>query len=230
VRGLVVDQPAVAFEHARQIAGAERSLGVSGEAAFAAWVAARPWLADLTSWAYLYSHFVVTTATLAFVYLFRNAGFSRVRNMFMVAMGIALVLYLAYPTAPPRLLPELGFSDPVAAATGVAPSASGLLVNPYAAVPSMHVAFALMLAVTMSGMVRRRWARALWAAYPAVVTFVVVATANHWWADVAAGAAVAAASAATARVTRLRPAWPARAPALRVSTRRSSPTGSSSRD
>jgi hypothetical protein len=63
----------------------------------------------------------------------------------------------------------------------------------------MHVAFALMLGVVMARVVRRRWARMLWLSYAPVVTFVVVATANHWWIDGFLGAAVAAVSAVCAR-------------------------------
>jgi PAP2 superfamily len=209
VRGLVVDHPVAAFDHAWTLVHAERSLGVFSEPAISSWAASQPWLERLTGWAYLYSHFVVTTTTLAFVYLLRNASFYFVRNMFVVAMGLALVLYLVYPTAPPRFMPELGFGDPVADVSGVPPSSSGLLVNPYAAIPSMHVAFALMLAGPMAGLVRRTWARTLWLAYPLVVTFVVVATANHFWADAVAGAAVAAVSAlAAAALAAWRPeAW-----------------------
>jgi membrane-associated phospholipid phosphatase len=121
--------------------------------------------------------------------------------MFVVSMALALVLYVVYPTAPPRLMSGLGFGDPVAHATGVRAddAGSGPLFNPYAAVPSMHVAFALMIGAPLASMVRRRVARVLWLAYPLVVTYVVVATANHWWFDVAAGAAVAATAAVAAR-------------------------------
>jgi len=85
-----------------------------------------------------------------------------------------------------------------------------VLFNPFAAVPSMHVAFALMLGLPMASMARRRWARLLWRSYPALVTFVVIATANHWWFDAFLGAATAAASAlaAHALLARARPdAW-----------------------
>jgi membrane-associated phospholipid phosphatase len=121
--------------------------------------------------------------------------------MFMVSMGIALVGYMALPTAPPRFMPEWGFTDSVSAFTGVEPNSASadLLFNPYAAIPSMHVAFALMLGVSMARIVRRRWARALWLAYAPVVTFVVVATANHWWLDAFLGAVVAVAAAACAQ-------------------------------
>jgi membrane-associated phospholipid phosphatase len=85
-----------------------------------------------------------------------------------------------------------------------------VLYNPFAAVPSMHVAFALMIAIPAIKLVRWRALKVLWALYPALVTFVVVATANHFWLDAAFGAMVAAASAwaATFAFARLRPeAW-----------------------
>jgi len=220
VRGIVVDDPAAAFEHARQLVSLERAAGLYTEPAVHAWARSVPWLIDAASWTYVNSHFVITTLTLAWIYLFRNPAFYFVRNMFTVAMGLALLLYVVYPTAPPRLMPELGYADSVAAFTGVPASASGLLINPYAAVPSMHVAFALMLAASALRLTQRRWIRALWVAYPPVVGFAVVATANHWWADAAAGALVAVVAAAAARaLAGWRPqAWafrPASAPAAR---------------
>jgi hypothetical protein len=160
---------------------------------------------------YLNTHFVVTTLTLAFIYLRRNEHFYFVRNMFMVAMFLALVGYVVYPTAPPRMLPELGFTDSVSNFTGVSEDSSvNVLFNPYAAVPSMHVGFALMLGVTMARMTHRAWVRGLWLAYAPVVTFVVVATANHWIFDAVTGVLVAAISAVAAHVlfARARPqAW-----------------------
>ena len=142
---------------------------------------------------YLNSHFVVTTGFLAWLYLFRNEHFYFVRNMFMVAMGIALVGYALFPTAPPRLLPGDGFTDTIASFTGGRPGlqqTASLLVNKYAAVPSMHIAFSLMVAVTGRGARPPPGRRAsLWRLYPLLVFFVIVATANHYWFDAAAGAA-----------------------------------------
>jgi hypothetical protein len=210
VRGEVDDRPAVAFENARHIVGVERSLGLFGEPSVHRWAEAHAWIADAASWLYVNSHFTVTTFALAYLYLRRNEHFYFVRNMFMVAMTIALAGYLLFPTAPPRLMPELGFADPVADFTGVDADTSNLLVNPYAAVPSMHVAFALMLAFPMARSARHGAVRAVWLAYPALVTFVVVATANHWWFDAFLGGATAAVSAlaAQALLARARPdAW-----------------------
>jgi len=131
---------------------------------------------------------------------------------------------VVFPTAPPRLMPGLGFVDSVSDFTGVSSDSDvNALFNPYAAVPSMHVGFALMLAIPMVRMTRRGWIKALWVVYPVVVSFVVVVTANHWIFDAAAGAAVAVVSAVAAQTVfaRVRPtqwAWPPE-PALSASAR-----------
>jgi membrane-associated phospholipid phosphatase len=211
VRGLVDGRAVDAFENARLLIDAERAMGLFVEPAIHQWVTDQHWLVDAASWMYVNSHFTVTTLTLAWIYLRRNDAFYFVRNMFMTAMGIALVLYAAFPTAPPRFMPEWGFRDSVADFTGVASTSASadLLFNPFAAVPSMHVAFALMLALPMTRIVRRTSARVLWTAYPAVVTFSVIATANHWWLDAAFGAmtAAAAAYAAVALASQRPQAW-----------------------
>jgi hypothetical protein len=199
VRGTVDGRAPIAFENARHLISIEKGLGLFVEPAVQTWVSGRAWLIDSASWLYVNSHFTITVATLAYIYLRRNESFYFLRNMFMVAMGIALAGYALFPTAPPRLMPHLGFTDSVAHLTGVHADASNVLVNPYAAVPSMHVAFALMLGATMARIVRRRWALVAWRAYPGVVTFVVVATANHWWLDAVLGALTAAAAAACAQ-------------------------------
>ena len=214
VRGFTDGRAAEAFRHARDVISLERGMGLFIEPTVHTWASGREGIIDVASWMYVNSHFTITTFTLAFIYLRRNRSFYFIRNMFMVAMGIALVLYAAYPTAPPRFMPEWGFSDSVAHFTGLTAqgSSADALYNPFAAVPSMHVAFALMLGVPMAVMSRRWVAKVRWSVYPALVTFVVVATANHWWFDAFTGALVAAVAAVAALLfARWRPAawaWP----------------------
>jgi membrane-associated phospholipid phosphatase len=211
VRGLMDGQTAVAFQHARDIVDAERATGTFFEPGFQDAILTQVWLRDFANFMYVNSHFMITTTFLIWLYLARNHAYYYVRNMFMIAMGLALVGYLVYPTAPPRLLPEWGFTDTVAEAVGPAvENTSEVLYNPYAAMPSMHVAFALMIAIPAMKLVANRVLRYVWAMYPALVTFVVVATGNHFWLDAAFGAAVAAVSAYTAHaaLARARPeAW-----------------------
>jgi hypothetical protein len=210
----VVDDPgaaATAFENARALIDVERTLGFFVEPSVQAFVAGERWAIDLASWLYINAQTSVTLGALAWLYLFRNRSFYFVRNMFLVAFAIALVGYAAYPTAPPRFLPEWGFFDAVAEFTGI-PSDSvavDALFNPYAAVPSMHVGFAVMIGVPLARLVRARPAKAFWSLYPLLVTFVIVVTANHFIADAVLGALTAGLGALAAWwLARARPgAW-----------------------
>jgi len=198
VRGLVFEGGAgPAFENARLLVDIERSMGLFFEPGLQAWtVATSPLIADAASWMYVHSHFVITSGFMVWLYLRRNDSFNVVRDAFMVSMGLALAAYFLFPTAPPRMLPEWGFTDSVVELVGSAASKGAeLLYNPYAAVPSMHVAFALMVGIPASRLVTHRALKAAWIAYPVLVTFVVVVTANHFWLDAALGALVAAFSA-----------------------------------
>src|SRR3954463_12294214 len=210
VRGAVDGQVSVAFENAREIVQVERSLHLFFEPQLQDWALNHRWIVDAANWSYVNSHFLITTTFLIWLYLARNESYYYVRNMFMVAMGLALVLYVAYPTAPPRFLPEWGFSDTVTDAVGQASANNvNVLYNPYAAIPSMHVAFALMIAIPAFKVVRNRL-RYLWLIYPVFMAFVVMVTGNHFWIDAALGAATAAVSAAASSwaLGRARPeAW-----------------------
>ena len=142
----------------------------------------------------------------------RNDSFYCVRNMFMIAMVLALVGYALYPTAPPRLMPQWGFTDVVQLYTGVTAErgAPAAFLNLYAAVPSMHVCFALMTGSTMVRLSSNLLARVMWAIYTPFVVFVVVATGNHYLTDCVLGMATAGLSALLAAqlLARARPdAW-----------------------
>jgi hypothetical protein len=203
------------FGDAMKIIDFERAIHIFVEPSINAWVQNVHWLMDIADWVYLNGHFFVTVAAVAFIYTRRNDSFYFVRNVLLVSMAIALVGYWLYPTAPPRLMPEWGFTDTVSQlVTGgkgwTDNGPAGAFVNTYAAVPSMHICFALIIGVSMSRLVRRRWARIAWRLYPVLVTFVVVATANHFFIDVFLGALTAGAAAVIAKrlLARARPeAW-----------------------
>jgi hypothetical protein len=210
VRGVAESNPAVAFSNARLIVDFEQSTGLFFEQGLQAWAMGQRVLIDMANFMYVNSHFVMTTGALVWLYLRHNDRFYFVRNMFMVAMGLALVGYVLMPTAPPRFFPELGFVDTIAYYVNVKHDSGlvALFFNPYAAVPSMHVAFALMVSVPALLVVRSRVAKLLWGAYPLLVTFVVVVTGNHWFMDAVAGAFVAGTSALVAKHVLSR-VWPA---------------------
>jgi hypothetical protein len=207
-----VDDPlgaSIAFHNARQLIEIERSLGVFVEPSVQAWAATKPLIIDFASWIYINAQVTVTVGALVYLYLAHNSSFYFVRNMFTVAMGLALVGYIVLPTAPPRFFPEWGFFDSVSEMVGVANDsvAVNALFNPYAAVPSMHLAFALMIGVPIARLARHRVTRVVWALYPMLVTFVIVATANHFFIDALLGAITAALGAwAAAWMARARPA------------------------
>jgi hypothetical protein len=213
VRGLVEGDANAAFAHARDLISLERTMHVFVEPSIQAWASGSHFAMVLCSYVYVNAQTSVTVAALVYLYLRHNRNFYFVRNMFMVAMAIALAGYAAFPTAPPRFMPEWGFVDSVGNVTGVhvdAHSASlNALTNLYAAVPSMHVAFALMIGWTLARLVRWRVARVLWALYPFMMAFVIIATANHFIIDALLGALTAGASAYAATwMARARPqAW-----------------------
>jgi membrane-associated phospholipid phosphatase len=209
VRGVAEGQKAVAFANGREIIDFERSTGTFFEPGFQAWQLGERWLIDFANFMYMNSHFVITTAFLVWLYMKRNDSFYFVRNMFMVAMALALVGYALYPTAPPRLFEEFGFVDTITDFSNVNHDSAlvKVFVNPYAAVPSMHIAFALLISVPGLLLSRHLWSKAFWAVYPLLVLWVVVVTANHYWMDAAIGALVAGVAALVAQrlLARARP-------------------------
>src|SRR3954463_11474247 len=213
VRG-TVDDPvgaAVAFQHSREVIHFEQSLGIFVEPTIQGWVASNTVLIDVASWLYLNAQFTVTMACLVYIYLRHNSSFYFVRNMFAVAMWTANVGFMLFPAAPPRFFPEWGFQDSVANLTHVGHDSVTVnsLVNQYAAIPSMHVAFALMIAIPLARLAKHRVTRVFWTVYPFLVTFVIISTANHFVTDAVLGAATAGVGAWTAAwLGRARPdAW-----------------------
>ncbi len=208
VRGIAEGNANQAFSNARAVIDFESSIGLFFEEGMQDWALQHGWLIDIANFAYMNSHFLVTTVFMAWLYLYRNEHFYFVRNMFMVAMGLALVGYALLPTAPPRFFEELGFRDSLDMVSVNHDSAFvQMFVNPYAAIPSMHCAFALMIGATGVLVSHHTSARAIWCLYPLFVFLVVVITGNHFWADAAIGWIVAGVAALGAiQLARLRPA------------------------
>lgn len=212
VRG-TVDDPvgaATAFQHSREVIGLEHSLGIFIEPSIQEWTERVPGLQDVVAWLYLNAQFTVTMGCLVYIYLRHNSSFYFVRNMFAVAMWTANLGFMLFPAAPPRFFPEWGFTDSVANLTHVGHDSVAVnsLVNPYAAIPSMHVAFALMIAVPLARLSKHRVTRIIWTVYPLVVVFVIISTANHFLTDAFLGACTAAFGAWTAAaLARARGGW-----------------------
>jgi membrane-associated phospholipid phosphatase len=200
-RGLADGKKSVAFAHGQQVIDAERATGTFFEPSLQAFFLPVGWLMDFANQVYMNSQFAVVLAFFLWLYFFRNESFYFVRNMFAAAMGLALIGYVLYPTAPPRMFPEYGFVDTINDFSSVNHDSAlaKLLINPYAAVPSLHCAFALMLGATGFQLVRSVAMKAFWGAWPLLVAWVVVVTGNHYWIDIVLGWAVAIGAALIAR-------------------------------
>ena len=209
-RGAVDGGMAESFAHARDLVAVERALHTLIEADLQRWAIDTGWAAELARWGYANLHFKGSCLALLAVYFGWRSSYGFVRNMVIAAMGISLLGYWLYPTAPPRFLPELGL-DSASSVTGNSPllsSPGDPLFNPFAAVPSMHVGLAIIFSWSLALLVRPRPLKAVLFAYPLLMTYVVVASGNHFWLDALFGAFTAAAAAGVAILLgQRRPDW-----------------------
>lgn len=192
-RGIADRSPSVAFKNGRDVIDIERRVTGLWELSLQSWTESYVVLGRLTSWTYWLSQFAVVGLALLWVYFRRYDHFIKFRNVLMLANVIGLFGYVLLPTAPPRMFPEVGFVDTLAGMG--TPNHGSTLVqlasNPYAAMPSLHAADALIVGITLAILVRPIWLKVLWLLWPMWVWFSVMATANHFWLDIAAGIAVA---------------------------------------
>jgi membrane-associated phospholipid phosphatase len=188
-RGVADRDPTRAFANGWKVIDFEQRLTGLGELTLQGWTQSSHLLETLVSWTYWNSEFTVIGLALLWVYLRRNEAFLRFRNTILIANVLGLVGYVLLPTAPPRLFTSVGFIDTVEQFGGLN-HGSGLVelaANPYAAMPSLHAADALIVGVILASVVRRPVFKALWLVWPLWVWFSVMATGNHFWLDVLAG-------------------------------------------
>jgi membrane-associated phospholipid phosphatase len=207
-RGVADRDPAAALRHGLTVIDVQERLGGLWELSLQGALLSSDFLMTLTSWTYWLSQFAVLGLALLFVYMRRNDSFLRFRNTILAANVIGLAGYIAFPTAPPRMFGEFGFVDVLAQFSSLNHGSAvvELASNPYAAMPSLHAADALIVGFTMAMVVRHWPFKVLWLAWPAWVAFCVMATGNHFWLDIVAGAAVAALAAGAVSATSLRAA------------------------
>jgi len=193
-RGLADRNPPKAFDNGLHVIGIERHANALFEVTLQRLVDGSQVLATAASWTYWNSEFTVLGLALLWVYFRRHEVFLRFRNTILLANVIGLVGYVLLPTAPPRMFPDLGFADTLGDFGGLN-HGSGLVqlaANPYAAMPSLHAADALIVGVVLFSVCRNRIAKAFWLIWPAWVWFSVMGTGNHFALDVVAGILVAA--------------------------------------
>ena len=191
VRGFGGENWEAALAHTQDIVALEQRLSVYGERAVQEWAQSVPALPSLLGIAYIVLHFAATAIALVWVHRARRDSFPIVRTSLIAATGLALVGYVLYPAAPPRLAGE-GFTDTVTEHAGLNLSSDllGSLYNPIAAVPSLHFGYALLVGVAVAVLARNRAVRVVAALYHAAMLFIIVATGNHFLFDAVAGGAV----------------------------------------
>ena len=208
-RGLADRDPARAFENGWRVIDIEQRLTGLGELTLQGWTQSSHFLAELVSWTYWNSEFTVIGLALLWVYLRRNEAFTRFRNTILLANGLGLIGYVLLPTAPPRFFTSIGFHDTLGQLGGLN-HGSGLVElasNPYAAMPSLHAADALIVGVILASVVRNWPGRVLWLLWPVWVWFAVMATGNHFWLDVLAGVVLGGIALAIVYQRRIRSAF-----------------------
>jgi hypothetical protein len=189
VRGQGHPTLSLARDHTDDIVALERHLHLFGERAIQNAADLIPGVPTLLGIAYIALHFVGTGVFLVWLHRRHRDRFPLVRNTLIGATAVALAIYILYPVAPPRLA-ALGFVDTVSHKAGVNLSSDmlGSLYNPFAAVPSLHFGYALLVGVTIAAVARGRLGKAIGWTYPVVMLLVIVATGNHFFFDAAGGA------------------------------------------
>ncbi|MFI9472064.1 phosphatase PAP2 family protein [Streptomyces sp. NPDC052492] len=217
-RQLATGHTAEAFRNGREVWDLERALGLPGEGAVQSPLLHGDTLAQIANTYYAAVHFPATVAFLMWLYLRRPGHYVWARRVLAALTTAALVLHLTYPLAPPRMLPATGLVDTARlyGPSVYGPPGADQLSNQFAAMPSLHFGWALMVAVGLIVATRSVW-RWLWLLHPLLTLLVIVGTANHFWLDAFAAAALLGLALAVLRrprpapaATRVRPRRPVR--------------------
>lgn len=192
----------IARQNAYQIVDLERSLGIFVEQDIQSFFMDNAFLTHVVDTLYtiLYYPALILFAIWAFAY--HREQYVTVRNIFLVSAAIAFICFAVFPAAPPRMLPELGFIDSMAE-HGVVQYESGFLgniTNPYAAMPSCHMAWTFLIGTAIFHIARSWWLKVVGIMLPLGMLTAIVATANHYILDAVAGILVIGLSAGIVRL------------------------------
>jgi hypothetical protein len=180
----------VALAHGRAILNLEHSLHLAPELSLNRWLAAHHTLGVVLSYYYDNAHFVVTFGLLGWLWWKRADIYRPLRSSLVLINVIGLAVFWLYPVAPPRLLVSAGFTDVVAASHTLGSWHTGSLAsdaNQLAAMPSLHIAWAVWCSLVLWQLSSRGWVRALALLYPCVTGFAVLSTGNHYLLDLIGG-------------------------------------------
>jgi hypothetical protein len=193
IRNLVPEQETIALRHGRAVQSLQERLHLDFELSVNRFVARNEWLAQVMNYYYATLHFVITIGVLVWLYRMHPRIYRGARTVLFATSVIALAGFYLYPLAPPRLLPQYGYID-----TLLKFHTWGSLADPkvaehsnqFAAMPSLHIGWALWCGVSIFLCASRMWVRAIGLLYPLFTLMVIVGTANHFVIDAVAGAMV----------------------------------------
>jgi len=191
VRGLWGGSIEEGRRNAEDVIDLERSLGIYAEPDLQRFFVDHSLGMPFWNAFYVVSQVIVLPLTLFLVYRYRRHSYAFVRNMAVLSWSAGVIWYALQPVAPPRLLAS-GFTDTVSSQTffNLDSDFVRAFYNPVAAMPSLHVGMAPVVAWALWRLTRAPWSRALGLAYPVLVTVAIVVTGNHFLLDVAGGLAV----------------------------------------
>lgn len=195
-RFIVEGHQTTALQHAIGVLHLENMMDIAWEQTINAYVSTHELLAVPADYMYATLHYLVTPLVLVWMWRCHRAAYPRARTTLMVATIIGLIGFSLLPVAPPRMLP--GFVDTMAQYAGAgwwstdasAPRGIGSFTNQFAAMPSLHVGWALWCGWQMVRFGKHLITRIAGVVYPALITLVVIATGNHYLLDAVAGIAV----------------------------------------
>jgi PAP2 superfamily len=189
IRNVTVGSAHDAFENGRSLVHVEETLHLDWEERVQDEVTPRDWLVVLVNWVYIWGHWPVIITSAILLYRHRRDRYYLLRNAMFVSAAVGFTFFILFPVAPPRLL-ELGLVDTVTEESNAyrALQPPGL-TNQYAAFPSLHAGWNVLLGIAVYGVTASVVVRALAVLGPAAMVFAVVATANHFVVDVAGGVA-----------------------------------------
>jgi hypothetical protein len=214
IRGAVVDRVDEAILRAERLIEFEQRLGFYWELQMQSWILDSQAAIKVVNWIYFWGHMPVVAVFAVWLYLRRRSTYFLVRNAFLASGAIGVVIYWLFPVAPPRLVPDAGFVDTMAIFSRTSYQAQEMswFVNQYAAVPSLHFGWALLLGGVVAWVGRPRvFFITAGSAWPVAMFFSIVLTGNHFIIDAVIGGAVAFAGLGIAfALHRVRPAAVAR--------------------
>ena len=187
----------IARQHGLSVFHAEQRLGLAWEHGIQRLFLHASWLVKIFDVFYATAHVSVTVAVLLLLALFARRRYSVARNALLIGTAIALVVFALYPTMPPRLLDQSHAVDTLGTVGGLwsfHTPAIEKIADPFAAMPSLHIVWAMWCTIAVWSLCLKSWQRRLAVAYPTLTAIVVIATGNHWLLDLVAGAALAAVS------------------------------------